>query len=316
MLTEATLNTYTGWKKWEPTLDEWEEFQTEQKLPKNICLLENEYLLVYLDKENPFPTCQYIYQEGRLRKIGRETINVRVKAPKIIDEEEDVIENKSSKKIRKTYSTKSKKTNQKTIVPRNAEQICAINMMRDDRSTIKLITGSWGTGKTMLLVTAALEALYDKQFDKIIWLRNNVDVAGTKDLGALPGEVLDKLLPFLGPFIDHCGEENVKSMLKNETLIVEPLQSLRGRNFENAIIMCSEAENLTKEHLQLIIARAADGSEVWLDGDTRQRDKEMFTKSKGIETMIERFKGNELFGYVHLIKSERSKTAAMADLLS
>lgn len=316
MLNETTLNTYTGWKKWEPNLDEWEEFQTKQKLPENIKLSENEYLLVYMDKDSSFPSYQYVYQNGKLNKIGRETINVRVKAPKIIEDEEIVNETKSSKKIRKTYSAKSKKNSQKTIVPRNAEQICAINMIRDERTTIKLITGSWGTGKTMLLVTAALEALYDKKFDKIIWLRNNVDVAGTKDLGALPGEVLDKLLPFLGPFIDHCGEENVKSMLKNETLIVEPLQSLRGRNFENAIIMCSEAENLTKEHLQLIIARAADGSEVWLDGDTRQRDKEMFTKSKGIETMIERFKGNELFGYVHLIKSERSKTAAMADLLS
>lgn len=315
MLDQQTLNTYTGWKKWEPTLDEWEEFQTKQKLPSYIELLENEYLLVYLDKDNSFPSYQYVFQEGKLNKIGRETINVRVKAPKIILNEDEDLDQRISKRLRKNYDEKLNKAKQKTIIPHNPEQICAINMMRDPRTTIKLITGSWGTGKTMLLVTAALEALYDKKFERIIWIRNNVDVAGTKDLGALPGDVLDKLVPFLGPFVDHVGKENVKSMIKNETLIVEPLQSLRGRNFENAIIMCSEAENLTKEHLQLIIARAAEGSEVWLDGDTRQRDKEMFTKSKGIETMIDDFKGNELFGYVHLIKSERSKTAAMADLL-
>lgn len=135
-------------------------------------------------------------------------------------------------------------------------------------------------------------------------------------MGALPGDVLEKLLPFLGPFRDHAGDNAVRTMLEKGSLVVEPLQSLRGRNFENAIIMCSEAENLTTEHLQLIIARAAEGTEVWLDGDTRQRDRVAFERSKGLETLIDKFKGKPLFGYVHLKKSERSDTAAMADLLN
>lgn len=168
----------------------------------------------------------------------------------------------------------------------------------------------------MLLVTAALEALEQNVFDRIVWIRNNVDVKDTKDLGALPGEVNDKLMPFLGPFIDHCGEAGVECMLGNGKLVIEPLQSLRGRNLERTLIMCSEAENLTKEHIQLIIARAAEGSEVWFDADIRQRDKAIFEKSKGIETMIERLSGNPLFGYIHLVQSERSKTAALADLLN
>ncbi len=105
-------------------------------------------------------------------------------------------------------------------------------------------------------------------------------------------------------------------MLSNGKLVIEPLQYLRGRNLENTLIMCSEAENLTKEHIQLIIARAAEGSEVWFDADVRQRDKAIFEKSKGIETTIERLSGNPLFGYVHLTQSERSKTAALADLLN
>ena len=171
------------------------------------------------------------------------------------------------------------------------------------------------THNTMILVTAALEALQLGKFDKIVWLRNNIDVKDTKDLGALPGEVIDKLLPFLGPFIDHAGENSVRTMIQKGTLCVEPLQTIRGRNFKNTLIMCSEAENLTKEHIQLIIARAAEGSEVWLDGDNRQRDRAAFEKSRGLETLIERLQGKELFGYVHLIKSERSKVAEMADLL-
>ena len=142
------------------------------------------------------------------------------------------------------------------------------------------------------------------------------DVKDTKDLGALPGEIIDKLLPFLGPFIDHVGDkQKVEKMLKEGQLEVEPLQSLRGRNIENAIIICSESENLTKEHIQLILARAAEGSAVWLDGDTRQRDRAAFEKSKGLETMINKLAGEHLFGYVHLTKAERSATAALADKL-
>lgn len=168
----------------------------------------------------------------------------------------------------------------------------------------------------MLLVSAALNMLNRGRYDRIIWIRNNIDVKDTKDIGALPGEAIEKLLPYLGPFIDHVGEDEVKSMINTGSLIVEPLQFLRGRNFENSIIMCSEAENLTKEHIQLIIARAAEGSIVMFDADNRQRDKTIFEKSQGVETMIEKFKGNKLFGYVHLIKGERSATAAMADLLN
>lgn len=168
----------------------------------------------------------------------------------------------------------------------------------------------------MILVAAGLEALKEGQYETICWIRNNVDVKGTKDLGALPGDVWDKLKPFLGPFIDHAGENSVKTMAEHGTLVVEPLQSLRGRNLKNTLILCSEAENLTKEHIQLIIARAAEGSAVWFDADNRQRDAAIFEKSRGVETMIEKFAGKELFGYVHLIKSERSKTAEMADLLN
>ena len=226
------------------------------------------------------------------------------------------LEQPKQEETKKTSTRKYSKGKSIVITPRNEEQVCAFDLMKDPTKTIKLLTGTWGTGKTMILVSAALEALKQGRFDRIVWIRNNVDVKDTKDLGALPGEVIDKLLPFLGPFIDHAGEHSVRTMLDKGTLVVEPLQSLRGRNFDNTLIMCSEAENLTKEHIQLIIARAAEGSEVWFDADNRQRDKVSFEKSKGIETLIERLAGQKLFGYVHLIKSERSKTAALADLLN
>lgn len=305
---------YTGWLNIVPTENEWIDIYTNKDMPKFLegRLKENEYVIVNNNAGSSPLT--YCFEKGKLRKFTGQSIRT-------FNEEtsDENVEYKCSDKNRRKPSTKNKKYSKgKTSVinARNVEQACAIDLLKDREKTVKLITGTWGTGKTLLLVTAALEALKNGEFEKIIWIRNNIDVKDTKDLGALPGEVIDKLLPYLGPFIDHAGENAVRTMIEKEALVVEPLQSLRGRNFSNSIIMCSEAENLTKEHIQLIIARAAEGSEVWFDADNRQRDKAVFERSRGIETLVERFAGNELFGYVHLVKSERSKTAAMADLLN
>ena len=299
--------TYTGWKKWSPTSEEWAELYATGIVP--VSLKENEYLIV---KSEGSSTIFYCYENGQLRKFTGGSIKTTK------DDTPVLLESSKSKQDDKQHSSAQKYSKGKNvvIVPRNDEQVCAFDLMKDPSKTVKLLTGTWGTGKTLILVSAALEALKAGRFKKIVWIRNNVDVKDTKDLGALPGEVIDKLLPFLGPFIDHAGENSVRTMLNKGTLVVEPLQSLRGRNFDDTLIMCSEAENLTKEHIQLIIARAAEGSEVWFDADNRQRDKASFERSRGIETLIERFAGQKLFGYVHLVKSERSETAAMADLLN
>ena len=299
--------TYTGWKKWSPTSEEWAELYATGTVP--VSLKENEYLIVKSDGSS---TIFYCYENGQLRKFTGGSIKTTK------DDTPVLLESSKSKQDDKQHSSAQKYSKGKNVVitPRNDEQVCAFDLMKDSSKTVKLLTGTWGTGKTLILVSAALEALKAGRFKRIVWIRNNVDVKDTKDLGALPGEVIDKLLPFLGPFIDHAGENSVRTMLNKGTLVVEPLQPLRGRNFDDTLIMCSEAENLTKEHIQLIIARAAEGSEVWFDADNRQRDKASFERSRGIETLIERFAGQKLFGYVHLVKSERSETAAMADLLN
>ena len=100
-----------------------------------------------------------------------------------------------------------------------------------------------------------------------------------------------------------------------DKLEIEHLGWIRGRSFSNAIIMCSEAENLTKQHVQLLIGRVGKGSNLWLDGDFKQVDSKIFEENNGLRIAIEKLKGNKLFGYVNLEKSERSETAALADLL-
>ena len=202
------------------------------------------------------------------------------------------------------------------IKPRNPQQACLFDMLKDKTSKIKLVTGRFGSGKTLAMTNAALELIEKGKFERIVWVRNNVSVKDAPEIGYLPGTEIDKLMPYVMPLADHAGgEEGIKKMLENGTLEVIPLGHLRGRSLRNCIVFCTECENLTRQHIQLLMGRIDEGSQLWLDGDIKQRDKDIFEKSAGLERMIDRLAGNKLFAHIHLEKSERSEVAALADLL-
>jgi PhoH-like ATPase len=201
--------------------------------------------------------------------------------------------------------------------PRNPQQYCALDLLKNDDIAIKLLTGTWGSGKSMACITAALEAVEKGKFERIIFIRNNVQVKDTDNLGALPGTADDKMSPYLAPFADHCGGmEGICQLVEAGKLEVIPLGFLRGRSIKNSILYSMESENLTKEHIQLIMGRIDEGSQLWMDGDLKQRDRISFEKSQGLEIMIERLQDEPLFGYVHMPKSERSPVASLADKLN
>lgn len=202
------------------------------------------------------------------------------------------------------------------IKPLNEQQYCAFDMLMDKSIPIKLITGRFGSGKSLACIAYALGAVERGEFDKIIFVRNNVQLKDTENLGALPGDALDKTLPYVMPFADHCGGvDGLMGLIEADKIEVIPLGFLRGRSIRNAIIYSMESENLTKEQIQLIMGRVDKGSILLMDGDVKQRDRASFEKSKGLEIMIDRLKGNKNFGYINLVKSERSEVAALADLL-
>ena len=202
------------------------------------------------------------------------------------------------------------------IKPRNPQQVCLFDILKDKTSKIKLVTGRFGSGKTLAMTNAALELIEKGKFERIVWVRNNVSVKDAPEIGFLPGTEIEKLMPYVMPLTDHAGgEEGVKKMLENGTLEVIPLGHLRGRSLRNCIVFCTECENLTRQHIQLLMGRIDEGSQLWLDGDLKQRDKDIFDKSAGLERLVERLAGNKLFAHVHLEKSERSEVAALADLL-
>ena len=214
----------------------------------------------------------------------------------------------SYKQVNNSFVTK--------IKPRNVQQECAFDMLQDKNTTIKVLSGRFGSGKTFLMVVNALQLLAENKFDRIVWVRNNIAVKDTKDIGALPGPEISKLLPFVMPMADAVGGvDGIEMLMYQNKLEVQHLGFIRGRDFKNSIIICSEAENLTKQHVQLLIGRVGEGSNLWLDGDFKQVDSKVFESNSGLSAAIDRLKGHPLFGYVHLEKSERSETAALADLL-
>ena len=250
-------------------------------LPNGMSLLQNEYLIVVDKDGNPIDYLKQA-QSGLMRVIPKN------------------IASKFNGKIR----------------PRNPQQVLAVDMLYDPSITIKVLTGKYGSGKTMFMCSAAVELLEKGKVDQIIWIRNNIEVKNSKPIGHLPGSDKEKLMPYAMPLADHLGGmDGLEYYMRAGKIQITHLGFLRGRNICDSIIMCSEAENLTKEHVQLLIGRVAEGSSLWLDGDRKQVDNEVFRQNNGLTVAIERLKGQPRFGYVRLAKTERSETAALADLL-
>lgn len=202
------------------------------------------------------------------------------------------------------------------VKPRNIQQQLAIDMLYDPEITVKVLAGGYGVGKDFLMSSAALEQVDKGKYEKIVWVRNNIEVKNSNPIGHLPGEYKDKLLPFAMPLADHLGGvDGLEYMLSQNKIELVHLGFIRGRDIKNSIIMCSEAENMTKEHIQLLLGRVGEGSSLWVNGDYRQTDRSVFQENNGLMTAIDRLKGHPRFGFVKLLKIERSETAAMADLL-
>ena len=202
------------------------------------------------------------------------------------------------------------------IKPRNLQQQLALDLLYCPEITVKILVGKFGTGKDYLMSSAAIDLVEKGKFDKIVWVRNNIEVKNSRPIGHLPGDYKDKMLPFAMPLADHLGGvDSLELMISQGKIELVHLGFIRGRDIKNAIIMCSEAENMTKEHIQLLLGRVGEGSSLWINGDYKQTDEAVFTRNNGLMAAVDRLKGHPRFGFVKLLKTERSETAAMADLL-
>lgn len=274
--------------------DDINKIYTEGILPENIHLYENEYLV--LKCENQEITLEngdtdfldggiFVYRQNKLLPVKK-------------------------MKIENKYINK--------ITPRNLEQMCLFEALEYRNSTIVYAGGGFGRGKSFILNNFALQELEKGRINKIIYVPNNSNTENTMELGALPGDLLPKVEGQIGPLIDLIGIDRVRDMMDREQLEVVPMGFIRGRSFQDSIVIVNESQNLTEDHIKLLIARCGEGTRIFFDGDVKQADSQIFRNKNGLKLLLNLRRSpfySQMFSTVKLTKTERSQTAQAAEFL-
>jgi len=203
------------------------------------------------------------------------------------------------------------------ITARNREQLFALNMLMREDLPLVTILGRAGSGKTFLTLMAGLELLNQGKFDRIVITRNIQPVG--RDIGFLPGDVDDKMLPWMSPIIDNFRQglkDNdltyFQMMRQKGQIEIAPLSFMRGRTFNNTFLILDEAQNATIHELKTVITRIGEGSKVVLLGDIEQIDTPYIDYfSNGLTIVVEKVKKETLTGHITLKRGERSKLATL-----
>lgn len=226
------------------------------------------------------------------------------------------------------YTEKIKKVDKTPsygIVPRNAEQSFALEILNDPNIKLVALTGKAGTGKTLLALASALKQA--DMFKQILLARPIVALAN-KDLGFLPGDEKQKIAPYMQPLFDNLnviktqltpGSPDIRridDLQKNNQLVIEALAFIRGRSLSETFCIIDEAQNLTPHEVKTIITRAGEGTRMVFTGDIQQIDSPYLdAQSNGLAYMVDKMKGQELFAHINLIKGERSELSELASNL-
>lgn len=231
----------------------------------------------------------------------------------------DIFKNKKNELIKCPYLAIDQTEYNEKVKPRNSEQRALIYTLLDKDNTIVFATGNYGTGKSYLLYSFALHELAKGSIEKIVIVPNNAQNENTRELGTLPGDMFSKEIVYMGQIIDIIGDSIEVERLYNDGLIeIMPIAVARGRNLENCIVIVNEAQNLTDDHIKLLIARCAEGTRIFFDGDVKQTDAKVFRDKNGLKLLTklkDSEKYSDLFSMVRLESIERSRTAQAAQYL-
>lgn len=213
------------------------------------------------------------------------------------------------------------------IMARNREQRFAFALLLNDAVPLVTLVGKAGTGKTLLAIAAGLQKVSEeKRYTRLLISRPVVPMG--KDIGYLPGDMTEKLTPWMQPLYDNFdlifntqdGAEKPEHWRRGHEelmdlglLQIEALTYIRGRTIPRQFFVIDEAQNLTPHEVKTILTRAGEGTKIVLTGDTAQIDNPYVdAASNGLTYVIERFRNEPLAGHVTLYHGERSDLAARA----
>jgi PhoH-like ATPase len=210
------------------------------------------------------------------------------------------------------------------IRPRNREQSYALDLLLNDDIKLVTLVGKAGTGKTLLAIAAGLQKSADESVYHKLLVSRPIFPLG-RDIGYLPGDIEEKLNPWMQPIYDNI--ELLLGFTKNDKkdgrsyhelvdmglIEIEPLTYIRGRSIPYQYMIVDEAQNLTPHEVKTILTRAGDNTKIVLTGDPYQIDNPYIdSESNGLTTTVERFKSHPIAGHITLSKGERSPLAELA----
>lgn len=207
------------------------------------------------------------------------------------------------------------------IHPRNVEQSFAIDALLNDDILFVSLVGKAGTGKTLLALAVGLyKSLDEGRFQRLLVSRPIFPMG--KDIGYLPGDIEQKLNPWMQPIFDNVeflmgadkkAAGRAQELINQGMLNIEPLTYIRGRSIPNQYFIVDESQNLTPHEIKTIVTRAGQGTKVVLTGDAFQIDNPYVDSStSGLTYSVERFKGYDISAHCSLTKGERSELAELA----
>jgi len=210
------------------------------------------------------------------------------------------------------------------IHPRNREQQFAFDMLLNEDVQLVTLVGKAGTGKTLLAIAAGLHKSADEgQYSRLLVSRPIFPLG--RDLGYLPGDIDEKLSPWMQPIFDNVElllgsveegskrKRGYKELVDLGLLEIEPLTYIRGRSIPKQYMIVDEAQNLTPHEIKTIVTRAGEGTKIVLTGDPYQIDNPYIdSSSNGLTYVVDKFKGEDIACHITLDKGERSCLAELA----
>jgi PhoH-like ATPase len=204
----------------------------------------------------------------------------------------------------------------------NVEQRCAIDALMNDDIKLVTMVGRAGSGKTLLAIAAGLEKVVSEaKYHKILISRPIIPMGN--DIGFLPGNLIDKLGPWMQPIFDNIdflfykngqkGNDNWAELEEQGLLKIEALTYIRGRSIPEQFIIIDEAQNLTKHEVLTILTRVGENTKIILTGDPGQIDNpKLDSINNGLSYVVEKFKDQKIAAHIEMKRCERSELADIA----
>lgn len=217
------------------------------------------------------------------------------------------------------YTVKKGIKKEVQIIPRNIHQEEYLEYLLDPEKMIVIAQGIAGCGKSLLAMLAGIKFLSERKVNKLILCRPSVGV-DDEDFGFLPGDLSEKLLPWVRPLLDvmyeYYSKKDIENMLETGVLEFAPLMYMRGRNIKNAFCILDEAQNTSISQCKSILTRLCENSKLVITGDNDQSDRKSHENGLlFLGNAIKNYGGSKNISFVNFDAADNQRSQVVQDIL-